>query len=177
MKRHSQQLFQQRGFLILEPFIVLLFFSIIIILVNNGVVHVIQKEWYSTVKSAAIAGGQKLLEEEENPDANQAAVNEAMQIALLHRWFDRPVQVGQITVTLGEWSNCIFTENGEPTNAVRVDITPPVDEGGSPTGITAIFGRFQAPMLATFSEQITAVAAVMDSSVVLVEYQGAACVQ
>ncbi len=177
MTNHSHNLYYQRGFLVLEPLFFLLFFWLVLVLANNGIVNVIYHEWLNAANSASLAGVGKLIEESGNANANQKVIDEAVAFGALHTYLGRPIQPNQITVTLGLWSNCIFMAGGTPSNAVRVDIARPVNEEGNPTGITAFFGRLQGPMLDVLPDQTTAVAAVVESSALLVEYQGVSCSQ
>lgn len=176
MKRYPHKLHKQKGILALEPVILMLLFALTLMLANNGIVNVIRNEWYNTARSAAIAGAKTLSEETGNSNANQLAIDEALAFALAHQWLGRNIQGSQVAVSVGQWSNCIFTAGAEPANAVRVDISAPLDGDGSPTGITAFFGRIQAPMLETLPNPTTAVASVIDSTAVLVDFDSGVCI-
>ncbi len=177
MKKHSRTLHLQTGILALEPLVIMLLFIFIMVLANNGIVNVINQNWIHAANSAALAGAEKLYEKSNNPNAGQMAIDEAVSYALLQSWLGRQITVAQVTVTTGRWVNCTFSAGGSPLNAVRVDISAPVDPEGNLSGITALFGQIKLPMFATLPDQTTAVAAYYESKVVLVEHFGNTCVQ
>ena len=158
----------------LEPVLALLIFSFVLVVANNGIVYTIQQQWSNAARAAALAGARVLYEKSENPTVASLAVNEALSLALLHSWLGRPMDAGQVLITLGVWENCLFTPTTISPNACRVDINGPTDEGGNPIGITAFFGRINVPMFAPITTQ-TAVAGLDETTALLVEYQGEVC--
>ena len=165
MKKSSLDLHRQKGFLALEAVIIMIMFFLVMVLANNGIVNVVHQEWSNAAQAGAMAGAEKLRPGNGSSSAEQQARDAALTLTLLHTWLGKPLNAAQVTVTLGVWNNCQFRTSSESAaNAVRVEIAPPVDAFGNPTGLLAFFGRIQNSMFQSLESKTTAIAAVLQVS-------------
>lgn len=172
----SKKITNIRGIFILEMFVIMLFFILLMALVNNGIVNVTRQEWLSASDSAALAGAVVLHEKAGEATAGLDAIDEAIRMALLHSWMGGAITNAQVVVTLGNWADCAFTAGNVSPNAVRVEISPPLDESGNPTGFMTLFGSIDMPMFQTLTFPVSSVGVVYEDAAVLVEYQGNVCI-
>lgn len=175
MRKSPIQCRNIRGMFIFEFVILMLIFIFMMILVNNGIVNLIHQEWRSAAQSAALGGAAKLNERKDHPNAKKEAINEAITMATLHQWMEGYVNEKQLNIAVGRWENCLFVEDKQPPNAVRVEISPPRSNAGNVTGLLAFFGTFDMAFFQKTHDKVSAVGAVYNETAVLVDYEGNVC--
>lgn len=164
-----------RGIFIFEFVLIMLIFIFMMILVNNGIVNLIHQEWRSAAQSAALGGAGKLNERKDHPNAKNEAIKEAITLATLHQWMEGYINEKQLNISVGRWDDCLFVEGRQPSNAVKVEITPPRSSAGNVTGLLAFFGTFDVAFFQKSFQKVSAVGVVYDETAVLVDYEGNVC--